>query len=332
MRTIQILVKDYFDQIKKLGIISVVIISFILSSTGFVYWYVHKSPTLYQVNSSFLVDNKSSSPTTLSALASQLGLPTNLGQFPTNQFLVGFLQSNRLFKSVLLMPCKVFNQPKVHNYAEYYQVLSLKANDTIRPIRANNIQSLSLFEDSILSVIILKLNKQVIIKNSENVGSVSLSITSNDRNFSVGFANEMLRYADDYFVRYKLGQGDFAYNLSKKKIDSLHTELLSKQYTLAKIYDQSKLSIKLVDKVKANVLEQDIKVLENAYTEAANNLDLSSYAKVNQQSVLLIIDPPNSSVSIIEKKPYVYAIITFLLGSFLFIASIYGLKKLSNEA
>jgi len=331
MNNIQTLVKDFFVQVRKLGFISILLLTLLISISVGVFWYVQKSPTQYQVNSSFLVDNKSSSPTTLSALASQLGLPTNLGQFPSNQFLCGFLQSKFLYKSVLLSPYNLPGNNKIHNFAEFYESLLAKNKDSIFPIHAKKLESLSLVEDSMLSLLVEKLNKNIIVKNSDNVGCVNLIIKTSDRNFSVDFANEMLRFSDAYFVRYKLSQGDLAFNLSKRKIDSLHSQLLAKQYALAHIYDQSKLSVKQVDKVNANVLEEDIKALENSYSEAANNLDLSYYARVNQQNVLLIIDAPANSVEIIHKNPYIYSLISLLIGLFLFVLFVSSLNYLRND-
>lgn len=289
---------------------------------GFIYYFIN-SPK-YQATATFIVEEKSSS-SGLAGMAGQLGFDIssltggNAGLFDGDNILE-IIKSRSIIESVLLSKINVADSANNKTLADlYYETSGLKnklvrKNNELANLNFSNINdgvAHTILQDSVLYIMIEKINKENLnVQRTNKKGSIiSISTSSNNPQFSKLFTERLLNETSEMYIKIKVGNLSSNINRLQNKADSLQAILNRTSYQSAALKTFDANEAYKSSSVPEEMSQRDKVVLNTLYAEVVKNVEVLRISLINQKPIIHVLDLP--------KFPLVNQQKSFLLVEFI---------------
>jgi uncharacterized protein involved in exopolysaccharide biosynthesis len=290
-------------------------------------FYVKWKPEHYISHADFSVKGtEGSSTSSLSSLASSFGFGIATGAEFTNEYFLTIIQSRRMVKETLLQKREIKlgknGTPRedylVNFYIEMYPKWAKKKKVKNFRIDHGNIDSLTIYEDSVLTVVYDEIvDKDLTLSYNDDKDINELDFSSTNRDFSVYFASYIGRAASDFYIESQVKNETETVELIASKVDSIRDVMNAKEDQLASVTDRSAFTIKATGLVTQGRLLREIEILSTEYAEAYAQLELARFDLRNKTPLISIIDSPRISTIKEKEQVMMFMIIGFILGTIL---------------
>jgi hypothetical protein len=288
-------------------------------------FYVKWKPEHYISHADFSLKGiEGSSTSSLSSLASSFGFGISTGAEFTNEYFLTIIQSRRMVKETLLQKREIKmgknGTPRedylANFYIEMYPKWAKKKKVKNFRIDHGNIDSLTIYEDSVLTVIYDEIvDKDLTLDYNDDKDINELDFSSTNRDFSVYFASYIGRAASDFYIESQVKNETETVELIASKVDSFRNVMNAKEDQLASVTDRSAFTIKATGLVTQGRLLREIEILSTEYAEAYAQLELARFDLRNKTPLISIIDSPRISTIKEKEQIMLFMIIGFILGA-----------------
>jgi hypothetical protein len=287
----------------KLNLLGLLII--LGGALGLVYYFI-TSPK-YQATATFIVEEKSSGGG-LAGMAGQLGFDIssltggNAGLFDGDNILE-IIKSRSIIESVLLSKVNVSDSANYKTLADlYYETSGLKnklegkSND-LANLNFSNINkgvAHTILQDSVLYMMIEKINKDnLIVQRTNKKGSI-ISITTNSTNplFSKLFSERLLNETSEMYIKIKVGNLSSNITRLQNKADSLQALLNRTSYQSAALNTFDANDAYKSSAVPEEMSQRDKLMLNTLYAEVVKNVEILRISLINQKPIIQVLDLP----------------------------------------
>ncbi len=175
-------------------------------------------------------------------------------------------------------------------------------------------------EDSIIQGIYNSLiGKNLLVTGDLKTSIVEMKVVSEKEIFAYHFSQELLKSVGHFYIDESVAKERKSFENMQQKTDSIYSELLSKERTLAVLKDNSFRTQKLQGMVSQYQLQREVEILNVLYASAVKNLEMTKVSLMEKQPVFQVIDEP--VLPLVKKKtPTVQtAIIVSVLFAFFYI-------------
>jgi hypothetical protein len=264
-------------------------------------YYYYQSPK-YEGTTTFILQEKSSSLSSLSGLASSLGLDMASGSSGlfVGDNILDILQSRYIVKKVLLSDYIDGNRTKTLinlflDFKKYRQAWKNKPTLTDITFPANSkIENLSLIQDSVIEIVYkaLTANYISIDRTNKKASIIRVEVTSKNSLFSKYMSERLVAEALTFYVTVKTSVSKKNVDKLERKSDSILMLLNEKSYTAAnlKILDPNPANKTLL--VPNELINRDKQVLLTLYGEVVKNLEIARMTLAQETPVIQILDTP----------------------------------------
>jgi len=289
-------------------------------------FYINWRPEHYISHTDFSVKGtEGSSTSSLTSLATSFGFGISTGSEFTNEYFLAIIKSRRMVKETLLQKKTVKlgkQEPRedylANFYIEMYPRWAKKKKVKDFRIGHGNIDSLTIYEDSVLTVIYDELvDKDLSLEYNDDLDLNQLEFSSLSRDYSVIFASYIARAASDYYIESQVKNETETVELISHRVDSIRAAMTAKEDQLAAVQDQSAFTIKAKGLLTQGRLLREIEILSVEYAEAYAQLELARFDLQNKAPLVNIIDTPRISTIKEKEQIMLYMIIGFILGAIL---------------
>jgi hypothetical protein len=288
-------------------------------------FYVKWKPEHYISHADFSLKGiEGSSTSSLSSLASSFGFGISTGAEFTNEYFLTIIQSRRMVKETLLQKREIKmgknGTPRedylANFYIEMYPKWAKKKKVKNFRIDHGNIDSLTIYEDSVLTVIYDEIvDKDLTLDYNDDKDINELDFSSTNRDFSVYFASYIGSAASDFYIESQVKNETETVELIASKVDSIRNVMNAKEDQLASVTDRSAFTIKATGLVTQGRLLREIEILSTEYAEAYAQLELARFDLRNKTPLISIIDSPRISTIKEKEQIMLFMIIGFILGA-----------------
>ena len=294
---------------------------------GFVYYFI-TSPK-YQATATFIVEEKSSG-SGLAGMAGQLGFDIssltggNAGLFDGDNILE-IIKSRNIIESVLLSKVDVADSSNNKTLADlYYETSGLKnklegksnelANLNFSSIK--NGAAHSILQDSVLYMMIEKINKDNLnVQRTNKKGSIiSISTNSTNPQFSKLFSERLLNETSEMYIKIKVGNLSSNINRLQNKADSLQALLNRTSYQSAALNTFDANEAYKSSSVPEEMSQRDKLVLNTLYAEVVKNVEILRISLINQKPIIQVLDLPKFPLVNQQKSFLIIELIGLLAG------------------
>ena len=294
---------------------------------GFVYYFI-TSPK-YQATATFIVEEKSSG-SGLAGMAGQLGFDIssltggNAGLFDGDNILE-IIKSRNIIESVLLSKVDVADSSNNKTLADlYYETSGLKnklegksnelANLNFSSIK--NGAAHSILQDSVLYMMIEKINKDNLnVQRTNKKGSIiSISTNSTNPQFSKLFSERLLNETSEMYIKIKVGNLSSNINRLQNKADSLQALLNRTSYQSAALNTFDANEAYKSSAVPEEMSQRDKLVLNTLYAEVVKNVEILRISLINQKPIIQVLDLPKFPLVNQQKSFLIIELIGLLAG------------------
>lgn len=301
-------------------------------------FYSSTRKPVYMAELTFVLeDSKSNSLGAYSSIASQFGIDvggsSGVGVFSGDNILL-FLKSRLMVEKTLLSPIQY--QGKEMSFADLYiQVNNFRKGWAKNPelakisFPANPDRSkFSVLQDSVLNTIFESITKNDLqITKPDKKGSfINVACSSLNEVFAKGFTIKLVDEATTFYVDTKTKRSKANVDLLQAKADSLERLLNKKAYSAAVSKDLNLNPARSVASVETEVMTRDKGLLQTAYAQVVQNLELSKMSMAQETPLIQIIDSP---ILPLKRKKFGWVKGIFfggLLGGFVVIGTLVGRK------
>ncbi|HET8963844.1 MAG TPA: hypothetical protein VFM99_08100 [Chitinophagales bacterium] len=289
-------------------------------------FYIVWRPEHYIAHSDFSVKGvEGSSTSSLASLASSFGIGISTGSEFTNDYFLGLIQSRRVIKNALLLKDTVQlngEVPRVDYMVNFYLEMyprwaSRKKIKDFRIIHGD-INSLTIYEDSVLSVIYDEIiDDDLTVSYNDEIGLNQLEFSSLNRDFSRIMANNLASDASEFYIYSQLDNEISTVSLIQDRADSIRLMMQEKEDALAKSQDQSAFTVKAAGLLNQGRLLRDIEILTLEYSTVYTQLELAKFDMRNKTPLISVVDTPNIATIKEKEQKITFLIIGIILGGFL---------------
>lgn len=157
-------------------------------------------------------------------------------------------------------------------------------------------------------------------------GILTLNATTRNPQLSIAVVESVYDVVDSFYVTTAVERQQWNFDVIKAKVDSLNSDIESKEYALANFRDSNKATFKEVDKLKESRLANKLKISYLALGEAVKSLELASYSLDSQKPILSVVDRPFLPI-LNSRQPLPFALILgFVFGVLLSLFYVFGRK------
>jgi hypothetical protein len=272
---------------------------------GLVYYFI-TSPK-YQATATFIVEEKSSG-SGLAGMAGQLGFDIssltggNAGLFDGDNILE-IIKSRNIIESVLLSKVNISDSANNKTLADlYYEISGLKnkLEHKSKDLANLNFSSINkgvahtILQDSILYVMIEKINKDNLnVQRTNKKGSIfSISTNSTNPQFSKLFSERLLNETSEMYIKIKVGNLSSNITRLQNKADSLQALLNRTSYQSAALNTFDANEAYKSSSVPEEMSQRDKLVLNTLYAEVVKNVEILRISLINQKPIIQVLDLP----------------------------------------
>jgi hypothetical protein len=294
---------------------------------GLAYYFI-TSPK-YQATATFIVEEKSSG-SGLAGMAGQLGFDIssltggNAGLFDGDNILE-IIKSRNIIESVLLSKVEIADSANNKTLADlYYETSGLKnklegksnelANLNFSSIK--NGAAHSILQDSVLYMMIEKINKDNLnVQRTNKKGSI-ISISTNSANpqFSKLFSERLLNETSEMYIKIKVGNLSSNINRLQNKADSLQALLNRTSYQSAALNTFDANEAYKSSAVPEEMSQRDKLVLNTLYAEVVKNVEILRISLINQKPIIQVLDLPKFPLVNQQKSFLIIELLGLLAG------------------
>jgi len=295
-----------------------------------------KKPTYSAVCTFVLEDSKSSSLGQYAGLASIAGI--NIGDGGGGIFegdnILELYTSRVMLKKALLTSC-TFNNKKqllIDRYIDYYNLRKTwMGNPELRNINFNNNpDSLNRKQDSIITSLVDLFNAKVleVSKPDKKLSIIRVNITTKDELFSQYFNETLVKTVNDFYVQTKTKKAYQNVQILQHEADSIKLILNSSLTGVASAIDASPNSNPLIStlKVPSQKRQIDLQVNTAIYSEVVKNLELAKVSLRQETPLIQVVDKPVLPLPVDRPGKAKCTFLGFILGAFISIFLIIGIK------
>ncbi len=304
----------------------ILIFSVVFSLLSYVYTIVKN--VNYTAKLTFALEEKSTSGSSIGALASQFGFNiggNDGGAFAGDNIIELFKSRNIIEKTLLSIyqedgknELLVNKFIEVQGFREDWENKELKDFKFIYSDRSK----LTYKEDSLLGVFYKIIGRELlkVSKQDKKLSLVNVSFTSNNEVFSKLFCENLVKNVTNFYVQTKTNKSRVNISLLEHRVDSVRKELDAALYGRANFSDQNLAIIRQTAAVPKAKQEMKVQMLGTMYSELIKNLEFSKLALMREEPLIQIIDTPilpldNNKIA--KKKAFVFGFIFgFILISF----------------
>ena len=294
---------------------------------GFVYYFI-TSPK-YQATATFIVEEKSSG-SGLAGMAGQLGFDIssltggNAGLFDGDNILE-IIKSRNIIESVLLSKVEIADSANNKTLADlYYETSGLKnklegkSND-LANLNFSNIKNgvgHTILQDSVLYMMIEKINKDNLnVQRTNKKGSIiSISTNSTNPQFSKLFSERLLNETSEMYIKIKVGNLSSNINRLQNKADSLQSLLNRTSYQSAALNTFDANEAYKSSAVPEEMSQRDKLVLNTLYAEVVKNVEILRISLINQKPIIQVLDLPKFPLVNQQKSFLIIELLGLLAG------------------
>ena len=315
-------IKFIQSKIKLLGLL--IILGGVL---GLAYYFI-TSPK-YQATATFIVEEKSSG-SGLAGMAGQLGFDIssltggNAGLFDGDNILE-IIKSRNIIESVLLSKVDIADSANNKTLADlYYETSGLKnklegkSND-LANLNFSSIKNgvgHTILQDSVLYMMIEKINKDNLnVQRTNKKGSIiSISTNSTNPQFSKLFSERLLNETSEMYIKIKVGNLSSNINRLQNKADSLQALLNRTSYQSAALNTFDANEAYKSSAVPEEMSQRDKLVLNTLYAEVVKNVEILRISLINQKPIIQVLDLPKFPLVNQQKSFLIIELIGLLAG------------------
>ena len=315
-------IKFIQSKIKLLGLL--IVLGGVL---GLAYYFI-TSPK-YQATATFIVEEKSSG-SGLAGMAGQLGFDIssltggNAGLFDGDNILE-IIKSRNIIESVLLSKVDIADSANNKALADlYYESSGLKnkiagkSND-LANLNFSNIKNgagHTILQDSVLYMMIEKINKDNLnVQRTNKKGSIiSISTNSTNPQFSKLFSERLLNETSEMYIKIKVGNLSSNINRLQNKADSLQALLNRTSYQSAALNTFDANEAYKSSAVPEEMSQRDKLVLNTLYAEVVKNVEILRISLINQKPIIQVLDLPKFPLVNQQKSFLIIELIGLLAG------------------
>ena len=294
---------------------------------GFVYYFI-TSPK-YQATATFIVEEKSSG-SGLAGMAGQLGFDIssltggNASLFDGDNILE-IIKSRNIIESVLLSKVDGSDSANNKTLADlYYETNGLKnklegkSND-LANLNFSNIKNgagHTIVQDSVLYMMIEKINKDNLnVQRTNKKGSIiSISTNSTNPQFSKLFSERLLNETSEMYIKIKVGNLSSNINRLQNKADSLQALLNRTSYQSAALNTFDANEAYKSSAVPEEMSQRDKLVLNTLYAEVVKNVEILRISLINQKPIIQVLDLPKFPLVNQQKSFLIIELLGLLAG------------------
>jgi len=315
-------IKFIQSKIKLLGLL--IVLGGVL---GLAYYFI-TSPK-YQATATFIVEEKSSG-SGLAGMAGQLGFDIssltggNAGLFDGDNILE-IIKSRNIIESVLLSKVEIADSANNKTLADlYYETSGLKnklegkSND-LANLNFSNIKNgagHTIVQDSVLYMMIEKINKDNLnVQRTNKKGSIiSISTNSTNPQFSKLFSERLLNETSEMYIKIKVGNLSSNINRLQNKADSLQALLNRTSYQSAALNTFDANEAYKSSAVPEEMSQRDKLVLNTLYAEVVKNVEILRISLINQKPIIQVLDLPKFPLVNQQKSFLIIELLGLLAG------------------
>ena len=315
-------IKFIQSKIKLLGLL--IVLGGVL---GFVYYFI-TSPK-YQATATFIVEEKSSG-SGLAGMAGQLGFDIssltggNAGLFDGDNILE-IIKSRNIIESVLLSKVEIADSANNKTLADlYYETSGLKnklegKSNELANLNFSSIKNgvgHTILQDSVLFIMIEKINKDNLnVQRTNKKGSIiSISTNSTNPQFSKLFSERLLNETSEMYIKIKVGNLSSNINRLQNKADSLQSLLNRTSYQSAALNTFDANEAYKSSAVPEEMSQRDKLVLNTLYAEVVKNVEILRISLINQKPIIQVLDLPKFPLVNQQKSFLIIELIGLLAG------------------
>jgi uncharacterized protein involved in exopolysaccharide biosynthesis len=294
---------------------------------GLAYYFI-TSPK-YQATATFIVEEKSSG-SGLAGMAGQLGFDIssltggNAGLFDGDNILE-IIKSRNIIESVLLSKVDIADSANNKTLADlYYETSGLKnklegkSND-LANLNFSSIKNgvgHTILQDSVLYMMIEKINKDNLnVQRTNKKGSIiSISTNSTNPQFSKLFSERLLNETSEMYIKIKVGNLSSNINRLQNKADSLQALLNRTSYQSAALNTFDANEAYKSSAVPEEMSQRDKLVLNTLYAEVVKNVEILRISLINQKPIIQVLDLPKFPLVNQQKSFLIIELIGLLAG------------------
>lgn len=329
--------KFFFKEKKKLCSLILVFSVFL----GLAYYFFQ--PSKFRGEASFILQEKSSSLSSLSGLASQFGFDLPgvgiSGSLFSGDNILEILKSKKIVSEVLLSTIEVNGKPTtlVDHYLDFSSqrdrwkfwgkanLAAVNFKGKTQYVELDNLQ------DSILQLVYTKITREklVIGKEEKKNTIIHLTINSKDPAFSGVFSERLIESAAKFYVQVKTDLSRKNVEKLEKRADSILFLLNAKtRVTSATKEMDANPALKMM-MIPNELAVRDKTILMTIYAEVVKNLEIAKITLAQETPAIQVLDEPGRSIR--DYKPTFFEVLmgSLLLGIFSvfsYLASIIVLK------
>ena len=294
---------------------------------GLAYYFI-TSPK-YQATATFIVEEKSSG-SGLAGMAGQLGFDIssltggNAGLFDGDNILE-IIKSRNIIESVLLSKVDIADSANNKTLADlYYETSGLKnklegkSND-LANLNFSSIKNgvgHTILQDSVLFIMIEKINKDNLnVQRTNKKGSIiSISTNSTNPQFSKLFSERLLNETSEMYIKIKVGNLSSNINRLQNKADSLQALLNRTSYQSAALNTFDANEAYKSSAVPEEMSQRDKLVLNTLYAEVVKNVEILRISLINQKPIIQVLDLPKFPLVNQQKSFLIIELLGLLAG------------------
>lgn len=309
-------------------------------SVGLLFTYL--SPTKYNAQLSFVVEEGRTSGGGLASLVSQFGIDlggaNNVGLLSGDNILM-FLKSSSLTKETLLTPFdSSSNFSLADEYANVYKLRdkwekNSKINQKIF-FPSNSTKPFTRLQDSLLQTIIAKiLLKELIVDRPEKKATfITVQTKMLGEVLSSQFCQRLVKNATDRYIQAKTRRQKNNVERLQKRADSIANVLNNKTYANSSDIEKT-LDINPATRnpiVRAEVSSRDKLMLTTIYGEVVKNLEISKVQLIQETPTIQVVDKPDLPLVNEKKSKLLYSLGFAIFFAILGIGAIIIKMKYNN--
>lgn len=189
----------------------------------------------------------------------------------------------------------------VNFYLEMYPRWSSRKKINDFKIIHGDINALSIYEDSVLSVIYDEIiDADLTVTFNEEIGLNQLEFSSLNRDFSRIMANNLASDASEFYIYSQIDNEISTVSLIQDRADSVRLMMQVKEDALARSQDQSAFTVKAAGLLNQGRLLRDIEILTLEYSTIYTQLELAKFDMRNKTPLISVVDSPN--IATIKEK------------------------------
>ncbi len=254
------------------------------------------------------------------------------GSAPSEKKLVELLRTKIITRTTLFKTATINNTDDlfINHFQKIFNTPIKDSLNKFENFTSNTIDENDRKLNTILNNIIAKVGGMINVQPSSS-GIITVTMSSTDEEFIKEFLEEHMNSLSEFYINRSTQKLQENFGKMNEKLDSIKTQLRSKEEQLASMKDKNTLSIKAEDHVSESKLMRDVALLGGMYAETVKNTELTKYNITSQAPLLQIIDTPTYPLTVVYISTNKYVKLG-AIGGFLVGIIIISLVKIVRDA